>query len=238
MLARWTALLALSSDSLKGWGKGGAIGNILIFPIGSTETKIRTGTIILVFSTPGRSCGHACFLSTQHRQIGNDPRPRTGPVGRRWNGPSDRGRRSMRVSICDTPGFWTGSQPFPRSPWYVSADGMALQRVFQGFGPAATLGLSPTASYALSQNDLDQPFQSGIRMLVGHNFDDSPYQVEASYFWLSAWDTSAQVIDPTGSFFSPFTNFGATIRPAKTTSISIRWWRSTRSLDWRAGRLI
>ena len=107
---------------------------------------------------------------------------------------------------CNPPGFWTGSEPFPRDPWYVSTDGMAMQRIFQGLGPAAFS--NQTNSVALSQQDLDDPFQSGFRMLVGHTFEDTPYQVEASYFWMSPWNVSAQAVDPTGSLLSPFTNFG------------------------------
>jgi len=85
-----------------------------------------------------------------------------------------------------------------------------MQRIFTGFGPVATLGLSPTASYALSDKDLDQPYQSGIRVTVGHNFDGSPHQVEASYFWMSPWNSSAEVFDQSGrGLFSPFNNFGA-----------------------------
>ena len=102
--------------------------------------------------------------------------------------------------------------------------------------PALPIRAPDRTRVALSQQDLDEPFQSGVRMLVGHTFDDSPYQVEASYFWLSPWDTSAQAIDPTGSLFSPFTNFGSSRH--NTASITTAWSRSTRSRDWRAGRSI
>jgi hypothetical protein len=109
---------------------------------------------------------------------------------------------------CNPPGFWTGSEAFPRAPWYVSTDGIALQRLFGGLGPAAYSTL--TNSVALSQQDLGTPFQSGVQFLVGHTFDDSPYQVEVSYFWVSSWDTSATVVDPSkgGNLLSPFTDFG------------------------------
>ena len=86
---------------------------------------------------------------------------------------------------CNPPGFWYGSEAFPRNPWYVSADGLAMQRLFGGLGAVSTMGLSPTGTLALSQQDLDTPFQGGARFTLGHNFADSPYQVEASYFWLS-----------------------------------------------------
>ena len=82
----------------------------------------------------------------------------------------------------EPPGFSTGSQPFPRCPWYVSTDGMALQQYCRDWTPPP-FGPESDRPYALSQQDLDQPFQSGVRILIGHTFDDSPYQVEASYFW-------------------------------------------------------
>jgi hypothetical protein len=110
--------------------------------------------------------------------------------------------------------FWCGSQDLPRDAWYVKTDGIAMQRLFSGLGAAATMGASPSGSLALSQKDLDDPFQAGFQMLVGHTFGDSPYQVEASYFWLNPLDTAAQASDPTANLFSPFSNFG---RPADTT---------------------
>jgi hypothetical protein len=106
-------------------------------------------------------------------------------------------------------GFWEGCEPVPRDPWYAATDGMAMQRLFTGMGPVATLGLGSTGSIVLSHQDLNEPFQGGARVLIGHTFDGSPWQVEASYFVLSSWDTSAQTSDPTGNLYSPFTNFGS-----------------------------
>jgi hypothetical protein len=104
----------------------------------------------------------------------------------------------------------------PRCPWYVSSDAIAMQRIFSGLGAASILVPSATAAQtiALSQKDLDDPFQAGVRLMVGHTFDDSPYQVEASYYWLSAWDTSAQASDAAGKLNSPFTTpFGIAVNP-------------------------
>ncbi len=128
---------------------------------------------------------------------------------------------------CGSSIFWYGVEPLPRDPWYFSTDGMAMQRLFRGLGPVAVMGLTPSGAVvssgtvsiinptvALSQQDLREPFQGGVRMTLGHTFEDTPYQVEASYYTLSTWDTSAQVYDPTGSLFSPFTNFG---HPINTT---------------------
>ena len=105
--------------------------------------------------------------------------------------------------------FREGCESLPTCPWYVSTDAIAMQRLFSGLGPAATLGASSSGTVALSQQSLDDPFRAGVRMLVGHSFGNSPYQIEASYFWLSASDTSAQAADAAGNLFSPFTNFGA-----------------------------
>jgi hypothetical protein len=110
--------------------------------------------------------------------------------------------------------FWCDCQHLPRDPWYVSTDGIAMQRLFSGLGAAATLGASPSGSVALSQKDLDDPFQAGFRMLVGHTFGDSPYQAEVSYFWLNPLDVTAQASDPNGNLFSPFSKFG---NPPDTT---------------------
>ena len=56
---------------------------------------------------------------------------------------------------------------------------------------------------------------------MGHAFDDSPYQVEVSYFWLTPWDTSAQAIDPTGNLFSPFTSTSASRRTPRVDHNSL-----------------
>jgi len=104
--------------------------------------------------------------------------------------------------------FWGGVEPAPRDSWYASTDALALQRIFSGLGPAATLGMGSTGSVALSQKSLDDPYQAGIQMLVGHTFSDSPYQAEVSYFWIDPLAESAQTASPTFNLFSPFTNFG------------------------------
>ena len=110
---------------------------------------------------------------------------------------------------------------FAEGSWYFSSDGLALQRVFSGLGPAATEGPGSTGTVALSQQNLDDPFQAGVRLLVGHTFGDSPYQIEASYYWLNTLDTSAQVTDPTGNLYSPFTNFGFLADPTPSGALDL-----------------
>ena len=77
------------------------------------------------------------------------------------------------------------------------------------------LGFQRDSALVLSQQDLNDPFQAGVQFTVGHTFGDSPYQVEASYFWVSAFDSSAQVADPFNNLYSPFTtNHGLAADPA------------------------
>jgi hypothetical protein len=112
------------------------------------------------------------------------------------------------------PMFMFGSEDLPTDSWYVRSDVMALQRVFQGFGQAATLGTASTGSTALSQSSFNNPFQPGVEMLIGHKFDDSRYSVEVSYLYLTTFDTTAQAMSPSGQLDSPFTNFGLPINTA------------------------
>jgi len=112
-------------------------------------------------------------------------------------------------SLCDVPCF---SAP-PRCPLYFQLEAVMLRRDVHGAFDAATL--DSTDNLVLSTRDLDMPFNVGPRILVGHTFDDSPYQVEFSLFWLSDLNESAAVRDNTlnvegtlGNLFSPFTGFG------------------------------
>lgn len=116
----------------------------------------------------------------------------------------ENGANSPPTSGGNSP-FWQGYEPAPVCPWYVSADGLAMQRLIRGLGPIATEGRYPSGTLALSQQSLDSPFQSGAGLLIGHTLDDTPLQVEVSYYWLSPSDTSAQATDPTGNLYSPFT---------------------------------
>jgi hypothetical protein len=157
-----------------------------LFPIaiGKLRTILAFGLTLWVFSAAGRAGA-------------DGPPPPSGSSGCDCNG------------ACGSSIFWYGVEPLLRDPWYASVDAIAMQRLFSGLGPVATLGLGSTGSLAFSQKDLNEPFQAGVRLLVGHTFDNTPYQVEVSYYTLTTWDTSGQASDPTGNLFSPFTNFGA-----------------------------
>jgi hypothetical protein len=124
---------------------------------------------------------------------------------------ADNVRVTPAASACDDECFFYP----PRCSFYFRADAVMLRRDVHGATDAATL--DSTDNLVLSTRDLDMPFNAGPRFLVGHTFDDSPYQVEFSYFWLNDWNEAATVRDNTlndvgtlGNLFSPFTGFGAT----------------------------
>lgn len=106
----------------------------------------------------------------------------------------------------------------PRCPWYFRAEGMILKRdVLETTNVATTGAFIPggTEHVALGRGDLSEPFEGGVRFLVGHTFGDLPYQIEFSYFTLTQWNTSAGVVDSgsilngtPGTLFTAFTNFG------------------------------
>lgn len=123
-------------------------------------------------------------------------------------------RVTPAASLCDDDCFFYP----PRCPFYFQADAVMFRRDVHGATDAATL--DSTDNLVLSTRDLDMPFNAGPRFLVGHTFEDSAYQVEFSYFWLSDLNESAAVRDNTpnsegtlGNLFSPFTGFGVTPTP-------------------------
>jgi len=130
----------------------------------------------------------------------------TGAEEPRW----DVAAANAAASACDDVCF---SAP-PRCPFYFEVGGVALRRDVHRATDAATVDNND--NLALSTRDLDKPFNAGPRFLVGHTFEDSIYQVEFSYFWLSDFNDSAAVRDSTtnefgapGNLFSPFGGLGA-----------------------------
>lgn len=109
----------------------------------------------------------------------------------------------------------------PRCDWYFQSDAIALRRellngpiVFATFGPAAAPGTNPSNIW-LSNRELDIPFRAGARLLLGHTFGDTRYQIEASYFKIDDWDVATSISDNspnsqggTGNLFSRITFFG------------------------------
>jgi hypothetical protein len=113
------------------------------------------------------------------------------------------------VSLCDPDVILS----VPRCPFYFRIEGLALRRDVHGETNFATINDPDTLM--LSTRDLDMPFKAGPRILIGHTFNDSVYQVEFSYFALTNWDDAAAVRDATlntyglpGNLFSPFSDFG------------------------------
>jgi hypothetical protein len=94
----------------------------------------------------------------------------------------------------------------PQCPWYFQADALALRRDPYGNTPFATLGNS--TDVALSTSELDRQFKGGVQFVFGHHFDDTPYTVEGSFFWIDTWEPSAVRRDVPGTLLSPFSNFG------------------------------
>ncbi len=108
-------------------------------------------------------------------------------------------------------GAYCGCSP-PRSPWYFEADAMWIKR--DRVDPVPLQSLNYPANIVFSTDDINSPFRSGIRGIVGHSFGESRWQVDFTYFWIDTWDDSTAIRDNTpnginnGNMFSPFTQFG------------------------------
>jgi hypothetical protein len=129
--------------------------------------------------------------------------------------------QAARCAIADDSGCMDAESccfPPPRSPWYVYEEGLLLTRRVQENAPMAYAGPIDAvgAGVALDRDNLDDRFTGGAKVLVGHTFDDTPYQLEASYFYQGEWEQTASVTDmpsiltsTPGNLFTPFTNFGS-----------------------------
>jgi hypothetical protein len=98
--------------------------------------------------------------------------------------------------------------PPPRPTWYVDTEGIALKRTVLDRIDIASLGTMPGHLMVLDRDDLDQPFQAGPRILIGHTFEGSPIQIEFSYFGLEDWDATTGVRSDSGNLYTRFTGFG------------------------------
>jgi hypothetical protein len=142
------------------------------------------------------------------------PAPGLGPTAP----PPQRGIGAESLGLEGAPSFCPPPEPNvrpPRYPWYVEADAIMLRRDARDNVPIAALGAP--ANRVLSTADLDEPFNAGPRILIGHTLNEC-YQLEGSYFNLAEWDNSAAIRDTTtnalgtgGTLFSPF--FGGGLRP-------------------------
>ena len=98
-----------------------------------------------------------------------------------------------------------GESP-PRCPWYCETDAIFLRRDRIDTVPLQTLGNQ--GDIVLSTDDINSPFRAGSRLLLGHTFGDSRWQIDGSYFWIGNWDDSFAIRNSANDLFSPFTNFG------------------------------
>ena len=124
--------------------------------------------------------------------------------------------------------------PPPRPTWYVDTEGIALKRTVLDRINIASLGPMPGNLLVLDRDDLDQPFQAGPRILIGHTFLDTPYQIEFSFFDLGDWDATTGVRSDSGNLFTRFTNFGARPSPGSTTTTSFRFTNTRTSTTRRS----
>ena len=143
---------------------GPTVRNILIFPIKNTETDRKSGPIILIISQFGGSCAMQTLFPPGMGRLGTIL-----AFGLAFWAAAGAGRAIADdppgcgdPSACACyPVFWQGYEPLPACPWYVSSDGIAMQRLFRGLGPIATEGPNPAGTFALSQQDLPEPFNAG-----------------------------------------------------------------------------
>jgi hypothetical protein len=106
--------------------------------------------------------------------------------------------------------------PPPRSPWYVDAGGEFLKRDTRGGAPIATIGTGLTPNdLLLTSGDINAPFRAGPRLMLGHTFGETPFQLDFTYYSVDSWNDSTEVYNFThnslgglGDMFSPFSNFG------------------------------
>ena len=126
----------------------------------------------------------------------------------------------------------------PRCPWYFEADAIFLKRDRVDRVPFATLTIP--ANVVFSTSDIDSPFRTGTRALLGHTFGDTRWQIDATYLWLDNWDDSAAIRDNTpnvlggqGNLFSPFSNFGRPAIPGYDYSnfVSVREFSQLRNCE-------
>jgi hypothetical protein len=109
-------------------------------------------------------------------------------------------------------GTFCGMSP-PRSPWYVQEEAIFLKRDRVDSVALQTLG--NLGDVVLSTDQLNSPFRAGGRIVLGHTFGDSRWQLDGTYFALDSWndttsirDTSFNELGGQGNMFSPFSNFG------------------------------
>jgi len=101
--------------------------------------------------------------------------------------------------------------------WYVAADFIPL--TYDPYYDVELARFGPTGPTALSTSDLDQEFDSGMRITIGRTIG-SCYQLEASYQGSYSWADAVAVVDPAPGVLSSFlTGFTAGAGTSASTSI-------------------
>lgn len=102
-------------------------------------------------------------------------------------------------------GYFGAIYPHGQCYGYTRAEVFALSRDIKGYVPFTSQG--PQGPIVLSTNDLDLEYQAGLRTVAGVPLGDC-LMLEASYFGLQQWSSSAAATDPTDLLFSVYSGFG------------------------------
>ena len=110
--------------------------------------------------------------------------------------------------------FWCGVEPLPRDPWYVSVDGVAMQRLFSGLGEAASLGTNPGRDRRPEPTEPRQPVPGWRPDALGTYLHGYALPGRGNVFMADPLAESAQAASSADNLFSPFSNFGSpTVNP-------------------------
>jgi hypothetical protein len=100
--------------------------------------------------------------------------------------------------------------------WYVAADFLPL--TYDPYYDVELARFGPAGPTALSTSDLDQEFDSGMRIVVGRTIWGC-YQLEGAYQGSYSWADAAAVSDPGGTLSSFLSGFAADAGTSASTSI-------------------
>jgi hypothetical protein len=89
-----------------------------------------------------------------------------------------------------------GAQP-PRCPWYVEADALFLRR--DRIDSLEIIPIRPTnltlPTFGFSTDYIDEPFRVAPKLVFGHTFGESRWQIDGTYFVIDSWDFTGVVQD-------------------------------------------
>jgi hypothetical protein len=102
-------------------------------------------------------------------------------------------------------GFFDSIYPAGHCYAYTRGEALVLTHNIQSDQPFTSRG--PAGPIVLSANDLDLEFKPGIRVVAGVPVTHCT-MIEASYFGLHEFHSTASVVDPTDFLFSVYSGFG------------------------------